>query len=96
MLSKSVGADDAELQKSIGRGQQMKIVVSNCGVNSGDAGGPLLNDKAEVVGVTFAAPTDTDTATALGHLASHAEKRREAFEDIIWALINSKEFQFND
>jgi hypothetical protein len=42
------------------------------------------------------APTGTETSAAVAHLASSAGKKREAFEDIIWALINTKEFQFND
>lgn len=42
------------------------------------------------------APSSGETASALAHLAAHPDKRREAFEDIIWALVNAKEFQFND
>ncbi|MGE3818189.1 MAG: DUF1549 domain-containing protein, partial [Isosphaeraceae bacterium] len=42
------------------------------------------------------APSSGETASALNHLAKNPETRREAFEDILWALINAKEFQFND
>lgn len=42
------------------------------------------------------APSSGETATAINHLAKNPEKRREAFEDILWALLNAKEFQFND
>jgi hypothetical protein len=42
------------------------------------------------------APSSGETQSALDHLARHPDKRREAFEDILWALINAKEFQFND
>ncbi|HZW34721.1 MAG TPA: DUF1549 domain-containing protein [Isosphaeraceae bacterium] len=42
------------------------------------------------------APSQTETATALAHLAKHAANKRVAFEDILWALINAKEFQFID
>jgi hypothetical protein len=41
-------------------------------------------------------PSSSETAAALAHLAKNPEKRKEAFEDIIWALVNAKEFQFND
>jgi hypothetical protein len=41
-------------------------------------------------------PTSTESAAALAHLAARPQKKREAFEDILWALINAKEFQFND
>jgi hypothetical protein len=44
------------------------------------------------------APSSGETASALAHLSKSTDpaKRREAFEDILWALINAKEFQFND
>ncbi len=41
-------------------------------------------------------PSSGETTTALEHLAKNPQKRKEAFEDILWALINAKEFQFND
>jgi hypothetical protein len=41
-------------------------------------------------------PSSTESAAALAHLAARPGKKREAFEDILWALINTKEFQFND
>jgi hypothetical protein len=42
------------------------------------------------------APSPLETATAMAHLAKHAASKRVAFEDILWALINAKEFQFID
>jgi len=42
------------------------------------------------------APTSGETASAVNHLAKNAQKRKDAYEDILWALINAKEFQFND
>jgi len=42
------------------------------------------------------APSERETARALEHLAKHAAGKRSAFEDIIWALVNAKEFQFID
>ena len=40
-------------------------------------------------------PGSGETTTALEHLAKNADKKR-AYEDILWALINAKEFQFID
>ena len=52
---------------------------------------------AELFWAAFArAPSSTETASALHHLEAHKDKKREAYEDILWALINAKEFQFND
>jgi len=43
------------------------------------------------------APLPDEIQTAKGFIASKApEKRKEAWEDILWALINAKEFQFVD
>ena len=42
------------------------------------------------------APSSGEITSALNHLAKTKDKRREAYEDVLWALINAKEFQFND
>ncbi len=42
------------------------------------------------------APSSGELTSALSHLGKNPQKKREAFEDIIWALVNAKEFQFND
>jgi hypothetical protein len=39
-------------------------------------------------------PTDAELKATLGHV-SGKQNRREAFEDIVWSLLNSKEFLFN-
>ena len=42
------------------------------------------------------APSSGELTSALNHLSKNPPKQREAVEDILWALINAKEFQFND
>ena len=39
-------------------------------------------------------PTDDEIKTTLSYLAARDDKR-QAFEDLVWSLINSKEFLFN-
>jgi hypothetical protein len=58
---------------------------------------PDAEKLAELFLAAFARePSSSETAAALDHLARHPDRRKEAYEDIIWALINAKEFQFND
>jgi hypothetical protein len=40
--------------------------------------------------------TKQEMSSAIAHLKKHATSRQTAYEDIIWALINAKEFQFVD
>ena len=40
-------------------------------------------------------PDSVETKIALAHLAKHEKDTKIAWEDIIWALINTKEFLFN-
>ena len=52
--------------------------------------------SGEVATVADAPLSAALPATALDHLTARSDKLREAYEDIIWALVNAKEFQFND
>ena len=40
--------------------------------------------------------TKPETASAIAHLKKHPDRRQAAYEDILWAIINAKEFQFVD
>jgi hypothetical protein len=40
-------------------------------------------------------PTDPQRELALAHIAKHAANKKIAYENILWALINTKEFEFN-
>jgi hypothetical protein len=40
-------------------------------------------------------PNAEELEVALGYLQKHMENLRGGYEDVVWALINTKEFQFN-
>ena len=40
-------------------------------------------------------PTDHQRALALANIAAHPDDKRVAYENIVWALINTKDFLFN-
>jgi len=40
-------------------------------------------------------PDDSELKTALSYIAARPSSRREALEDFLWAIVNSKEFLFN-
>ena len=40
-------------------------------------------------------PTPQQKESALGHLTKHTMNKKLAYENIIWALLNTKEFMFN-
>jgi hypothetical protein len=40
-------------------------------------------------------PTIEQSQRALAHLAAHDKEKRVAYENILWALLNTKEFSFN-
>ena len=40
-------------------------------------------------------PLSEETEIAIKHLAKNEKNTQHAYEDIVWALINTKEFLFN-
>lgn len=56
---------------------------------------PLEDAVRELYLVTFSRPpSDAEVADAVSHVET-AESPQQGFEDILWALINSREFLFN-
>ncbi|MDP1562336.1 MAG: serine protease [Pirellulaceae bacterium] len=49
-----------------------KVLLSSCGLNPGDSGGPLLNEAGQVVAVSFAVPAiDSERGIDLGKFSYH-------------------------
>ena len=72
--------------------------------NGGGKAAGLANDKdrgqeakiRELYMLAFSRePTSDETNIAVAHVAKSKEEPRPAFEDIVWALLNTKEFLFN-
>ena len=40
-------------------------------------------------------PTPSQLEAALAHIAKHGQNKKVAYENILWALLNTKEFVFN-
>jgi serine protease Do len=69
-----------ELQRLLAKGPQRKIVLSNCGINFGDSGGPLLNAASELIAVTFAMPKKGYEGTAPFAYHVHLDEVKEFLE----------------
>ncbi len=67
MLSKRV-ANPAEHEEAARSGHQVQILTSNCGINYGDSGGPLLDTNGDLIAVTFAMPTEAGTMSLAYHI----------------------------
>jgi S1-C subfamily serine protease len=52
----AVGKEREELTDALRKAPQRKVVISTCGLNPGDSGGALVNEKGEVIAVSFAIP----------------------------------------
>lgn len=56
------------LEQLVSQIPKRRVVLSSCGINPGDSGGPLLNADGRVIGVTFALPPE-----GLDHFAYHID-----------------------
>jgi len=77
-LNKRVAASAGEKVELQNQLKQVQIFLSNCGINYGDSGGPLLNADGDMIAVTFAMPTEAGTASFAYHI--HLDEVK-AFKD---------------
>jgi hypothetical protein len=91
---------DASLSQSLMllNSSEVQSKLSSAGSRAEELEKDKRPDSSKVDEVFWAAfgraPSERETASALAHLAKQGANKRSAFEDIIWALINAKEFQF--
>jgi hypothetical protein len=58
-------------------------------------GETIAKNIRELYSIAFSrAPTDDELATATKYVSDKPERIREAYEDLVWSVINSKEFLF--
>jgi hypothetical protein len=58
-------------------------------------GESIAKNIRELYSIAFSrAPTDDELATATKYVSDKPERIREAYEDLVWSVINSKEFLF--
>ncbi|HEV2970825.1 MAG TPA: serine protease [Pirellulales bacterium] len=69
--SPAKGSDHGGVQKSFSAAPQWKVLLTNCNVNHGDSGGPLLNANGELIGVTMGMPSSQAAAGSSSVLSYH-------------------------
>lgn len=52
-----VGRDRERIDRICKEAPQRQVLISSCGLNPGDSGGPIVNERAELIGVSFAIPS---------------------------------------
>jgi hypothetical protein len=93
---------DATLSQSLMllNSTEVQAKLSSPGGRAEDLAKDPRPDAQKIVDLFWAAfaraPSKGEADSALAHLSRHADNKRSAYEDIIWALINAKEFQFID
>ncbi len=61
-----------------------------------DATRPVADKIRELYRWVYARePSDDELAVAQSHIDTHADQPQQAYEDLVWALVNTKEFLFN-
>ena len=56
-LARTSSQDKKRLRDLLAKSPSRRVLISNCGINPGDSGGPLLDEDGNLVAVTFAIPS---------------------------------------
>jgi hypothetical protein len=74
------GSERKELEDQVSGLPKRRIVLTSCGMNPGDSGGPVVNNNGELVAVTFAIPADPARSKFSYHI--HPDEVRAFLADI--------------
>jgi hypothetical protein len=82
--------NSSEVQGKLSSGNGRAVALAN------DKNRPDEAKLQELYLWVYSRPATADElAVALAHIEKHKDKKQTAYEDILWALINTKEFLFN-
>ncbi len=74
------GSQRRQFEDQVSGIPKRRIVLTSCGANPGDSGGPVVNDNGNLVAVTFATPADPTRAKFSYHI--HPDEVRAFLGDI--------------
>ncbi|WP_417739129.1 trypsin-like peptidase domain-containing protein [Rosistilla oblonga] len=107
VMTQMVMASDAKqsFAKSLSESRPRKALLSTCGINPGDSGGPLLNNDGELVAVNFAIPkSEKDSQVNLDKFSYHVHldevkeftanrpEKSEVFQPNLWPPAATSSF----
>ncbi len=82
-----MNSSEVQSKLSNGQGRAAKLATDT-------ARTPEQKIQALYMWVFSRAPLADETSVALAHI-NRTENKQQAYEDILWALVNTKEFLFN-
>ncbi|MBI4607256.1 MAG: DUF1549 domain-containing protein [Planctomycetes bacterium] len=80
--------NSAELEDRIARGPGLKRLLQS----AKDDDGPIVEEA--YLATLSRLPSDDEKKKVMEHLAKHKQTRAQAVHDVLWALVNAKEFLF--
>ncbi|MBL8870680.1 MAG: trypsin-like peptidase domain-containing protein [Planctomycetaceae bacterium] len=73
-----------QLQRALAPEGSLRMIITTCGINPGDSGGPILNQAGELIAVTKAIPKSTQEGISFDKFSYHIhlEEIRKFIEDL--------------
>ncbi len=87
--------NSSHVQQKIERGRRLRALLQNAGGSGGGAGADLQKSLDLIYLVLLSRhPTDAEATEAQKYFQSAGKNRKQALDDLIWALVNTKEFLY--